>query len=126
MDVRAVLVSQAGAVGAVDVGAVPRVWSRLRGGSRLGRATGPNPDVGDLMQVELASWAAALSLALVVLHPVEVTMIPVTEHDHHLRHVVGHVSEGLAAVSLLHHDLIAALRDRPLVAQEVVVPLLEL
>jgi len=126
VDVRAVLVGQAGAVGTVDVGAVPGVWSGLRGGGWLGSATSPDPDVRDLMQVELASWAAALSLALVVLHPVEVAMIPVAEHDHHLRHVVGHVPERLAAVSLLHHDLIAALRDRPLVAQEVVVPLLEL
>jgi len=126
VDVRAVLLSQARAVITVDVSAVPGVWSRLRGGGRLGSATGPDPDVRDLMQVELSSWAAALSLALAVLHPVEVTMIPVAEHDHHLRHVVGHVPESLAAVSLLHHDLVAALRDSPLVAQEVVVPLLEL
>jgi len=53
-------------------------------------------------------------------------MIPVAEHNHHLLHVLSHVSESLTAVSLLHHNFIATLGDSPLVAQEVIVPLLEL
>jgi len=127
VNVSAVLVGQTGAGITISVCAVPRVGSRSRRGGRLGSATSPDSDVRDLMQVELASRAPTLScLALVVLHPVEVTMIPVAEHDYHLRHILGHVSESLTAVSLLHHDFIATLRDSPLVAQEVVVPLLEL
>jgi hypothetical protein len=78
------------------------------------------------VEIQLSSRAPALRLALAVLHPVDVTMIPVAEHNHHLLHVLSHVSESLTAVSLLHHDFIATLGDSPLVAQEVIVPLLEL
>ena len=126
MHVSAVVVSQTGAVSAVNVCTVPRVWSRLRVGCWLGSAIGPDSDVRDLMQAQLASRAPAVRLALAVLHPVDVTMIPVAEHNHHLLHVLSHVSESLTAVSLLHHNFIATLGDSPLVAQEVIVPLLEL
>lgn len=126
MNVSAVVVCQTGAVSVVNVCTVPIVWSRLRVGSWLGSATGPDSDVRDHVQIQLSSRAPTVRLALAVLHPVEITVIPVAEHNDHLRHIVSHVPESLATVSLLHHDLIAILGDGPLVAQEVVIPLLEL